>query len=110
MDFFKEFRKYLVKYGEIAVNKTEILTQLAKVKIEIKKREMEIEKVKIEIGDYVIDQFEKKTPISEDVIKFKIDSMNNFKIGIGDLRTKYEKIKTELWESGTKNKDGEQPE
>jgi hypothetical protein len=110
MGFFKELSRYLVKYGEIAINKTEILAQLAKVKIEIKKREMEIEKVKIEIGEYVINQFEKKESISDDVIRFNIDSMNSFKHGIDEMRIKYDNIKTKLWETGTANKDGEQPE
>jgi len=58
------------------------LAQLAKLKIEVKKREMGIEQVKIEIGEYVINQFEKKEPISDEVIKFKIDSMKSFKQGI----------------------------
>lgn len=106
MGFFKELSKYIVKYGEIAINKTEILAQLAKLKIEIKKREMGIENVKIEIGDYVINQFEKKEPVSDDVIKFKIDNMNSFKQGIDELKTKLESTKTTLWETPAENKDG----
>jgi len=106
MGFFKELSKYIVKYGEIAINKTEILAQLAKLKIEIKKREMGIENVKIEIGDYVINQFEKKEPVSDDVIKFKIDNMNSFKQGIDELKIKLESTKTTLWETPVENKDG----
>ncbi len=106
MGFFKELSKYIVKYGEIAINKTEILAQLAKLKIEIKKREMGIENVKIEIGDYVINQFEKKEPVSDDVIKFKIDNMNSFKQGIDELKIKLESTKTTLWETPAENKDG----
>lgn len=106
MGFLKELSRYMVKYGEIAINKTEILAKLAKLKIEIKKREMEIEKVKIEIGEYVISQFEKKEQISDDVIKFKIDNMNSFKQGIDELRINLETVKTELWETKTENQDG----
>ena len=106
MGFLKELSSYMVKYGEIAINKTEILAKLAKLKIEIKKREMEIEKVKIEIGEYVISQFEKKEQISDDVIKFKIDNMNSFKQGIDELRLNLETVKTELWETKTENQEG----
>jgi len=108
MSFFKELSRYMVKYGEIAINKTEILAKIAKLKIEIKKREMGIENVKIEIGEYVISQFEKKDPISDDVIKFKIDSMNSYKQGIDELKIKLETVKTELWEVKTENQDGKQ--
>lgn len=110
MGFFKELKKYLVKYGEIAINKTEVLLQLSKLKIEIKKREMEIEKVKIEIGEYVIERFEKKEPISDDVIRFKIDHINIFQQGIGELKTKYESTKTTLWELPSENNDQKKPE
>ena len=110
MGFLKEFGKYLVKYGEIALNKTEILTQMAKLKIEIKKREMEIENIKIEIGEYVIEQFNKQEQISNDVIKFKIDHMNTFKQGIDELKVKYESTKSSLWEVPVENKDGKKPE
>jgi len=108
MGFLKEMSKYLVKYGEIAINKTEILAQMAKLKIEIKKREMEIERVKIEIGEYVIDQFEKNEPVSSDVIKFKIDNMNSFRQGIGELKVNLESVKTKLWETVNENKEGKQ--
>ncbi len=104
MGFFKELSKYLVKYGEIAINKAEILAQLAKLKIEVKKREMGIEQIKIEIGDYVINQFEKKEAISDEVIKFKIDSMNVFKQGIDELKIKLESVKTSLWEIKSEDK------
>lgn len=110
MSFLKELNKYFVKYGEIAIKKTEIIAQLAKVKIEIKKREMEIEKVKIEIGEYVISQFETKEPVSDDVIKFKIDTMNTFKNGIEELRSEYESIKIKLWESTSENTKGKKSE
>ncbi len=105
MGFFKELSKYLVKYGEIAIGKAEILAQLAKLKIEVKKREMGIEQIKIEIGDYVIDQYEKKEQISDDVIKFKIDNMKIFKQGIDELKIKLEKVKIELWETKTENNE-----
>ena len=108
MGFFNELGRYVVKYGEIAINKTEILAQMAKLKIEIKKREIEIEKVKIEIGDYVINQYEKKENISNDVISFKIDNMNKFKLGIDDLKINYENVKQQLWESPAENNDEKQ--
>lgn len=105
MGFLKELGKYLVKYGEIALNKTEILTHMAKLKIEIKKREMEIEKIKIEIGDYVIDRVEKKEEINSEIIKFKINDMNTFKLGIEDLRIKLDSLKSQLWENSYDNKE-----
>lgn len=110
MDFLKEISRYVVKYGEIALNKTEILARMAKLKIEIKKREIEIEKVKAEIGEYVINQFENKTAISEDVIKLKIDSLNSFKNGIDELKLQFESLKTKLWETGTETKEEKQTE
>jgi len=110
MGYFNELSKYLVKYGEIAITKTEVLAQMAKLKIEIKKRDMEIEKVKIEIGEYVVEQFDKQEQISNDVIKFKIDHMNTFKQGIDELKVKYESTKSSLWEVPVENKDGKKPE
>ncbi len=98
MGFLKELGRYLVIYGEIALNKTEILTQMTKLKIEIKRREIEIEQVKIEIGDYVINQFEKNEAVNSEVIKFKIENMNSFKNGIDDLKIKLEILKTKFWE------------
>jgi hypothetical protein len=106
MGFLNELSKYLVKYGEIALNKTEILAQMAKLKIEIKKREMGIDQIKIEIGEYVIAQFQKKEQISDEVLKFKIDSMNGFKQGIDELKINLETVKTKLWEAPSENKDG----
>lgn len=110
MGFFKEMSRYMVKYGEIAINKAEILAKLAKLKIEIKKREMEIEQIKIEVGEYVISQHEKKEKISDEVIQFKIDGMNSFRTGIDELKAKYETVKKELWEMKTENKEGKQQE
>lgn len=110
MSYFKEMGKYMVKYGEIAITKTEVLAQMAKLKIEIKKRDMEIEKVKLEIGEYVIEQFEKQEEISSDVIKFKIDHMNNFRAGIDELKFKYETTKSSLWETPAENQEGNKPE
>lgn len=110
MGFWKEFNRYFVKYGEIALKKTEILAQLAKLKIEIKKRDMGIETIKIEIGDYVINQYDKNEAISDDVIKQKIKEINVFKDGIIELRTRYETVKNQLWETGTENKKEEKSE
>ncbi len=110
MGFLKELNKYFLKYGEIAIKKTEIAAQLAKVKIDIKKREMEIEKIKIEIGDYVVNRFEENDQISNDVIKFKIDSMNSFKEGIDELKNRFETLKNELVKSSSENNEGEKPE
>jgi hypothetical protein len=109
MGFLKELNRYFLKFGEIAIKKTEIAAQLAKVKIDIKNREMEIEKVKIEIGDYVINRFEEKEQISNDVIKLKIDTMNSFKQGIDELKSRFETLKSELFSSSA-NKEGEKPE
>jgi hypothetical protein len=110
MGFLKEINKYFLKFGEIAIKKTETAAQLAKVKIEIKKREMGIEKIKIEIGDYVITRFEEDEQISNDVLKQKIDSMNSFKQGIDELKNRFETLKSELVSSSSENKEGEKPE
>jgi hypothetical protein len=109
MGFLKELNRYFLKFGEIAIKKTEIAAQLAKVKIDIKNREMEIEKVKIEIGDYVISRFEENAQISNDVIKLKIDTMNSFKQGIDELKIRFETLKNELF-SSTENKKEDKSE
>ncbi len=109
MGYLNEFNKYLVKYGEIAINKTETLAQLAKLKIEIKKRDLEIDRVKLEIGEYVIEQFEKQEQISSDVIKFKIDHMNIFRQGIEELKDKYESKKSSLWDVPASNQQENKP-
>lgn len=101
MSFMKEFSQYLLKYGEIAITKTEFLTKIAKVKIEIKKLEGEIEKVKIEIGDYTINQFEHNEHVSEDVIKFKIDKISKHLKGIDELKNRLETIKAQMKDGGT---------
>ncbi len=105
MSFLKEFGRYAVIYGEIALNKTEILAKTAKLKIELKKKEMEIEKIKTETGDYVIGQFEKNEKISEEVIRFKIDCINSVKNGMEELRTNLEATKKQLWETTPENKE-----
>ncbi len=110
MGFLKELNKYFLKYGEIAIKKTEIAAQLAKVKIDIKKREMAIENVKIEIGDYVISCFEENEQISNDVIKFKINSIDSFKLGIDEMRNRFEILKNELVKSSNENNEGKKPE
>lgn len=105
MGFLKEFGRYAVIYGEIALNKTEILAKTAKLKIELKKREMEIEKIKIETGEYVISQFEKNEKISDEVIKFKIDCISSVKIGMDELKMELESTKRKLWETAPDIKD-----
>jgi hypothetical protein len=108
MGFLKEVSQFVIKYGEIALNKTEIFTQMVKVRIEIKKREMEIDKIKIEIGEYTIRQYERKDEINDDAVKPMVDRIYFAEKIIEELRIKLENIKSQLQESGSDIKNEKQ--
>ena len=96
MNIWKEIKEFLLKYGEIIINKTEILTQMAKYKIAIKNREEEINKIRIEIGDYTIIQIEQKETINEEIVKHKVETINRIRSEIEDLNIQYNDAKSQL--------------
>lgn len=96
MSIWKEVNETLLKFGEIVLNKTEIMTQMAKCKIAIKNMEGEIDKIRIEIGNYTIVQIEQKEPISEEIVRFKIDKINSIRKEIEELNEKYIAAKSRL--------------
>ncbi len=96
MNVWKEIKEFLLKFGEIALTKTEILTQMAKCKIAIKNKEEEINKIRIEIGDYTIIQIEQKDVINEEIVKHKVESINRIRKEIEELTEKFNQSKSEL--------------
>ena len=115
MNIWKEIRETLLKFGEIILTKTEILTQMAKYKIAIKNKETEIDKIRSEIGDYTIIQVEQKERIDEEIVKLKIGKINEIRQEIESLNEKYNAAKVELTsetkhETGSKSGDEKQAE
>ena len=108
MGFLKEINRLMIKYGEIALTKTDILVQMVKLKIEIKKKIMEIDKIKLETGDYVISQYEKNKPVDEDVIKAMVSRIKNACFGLEELQTRLESIKLQLRDNERELKDRKQ--
>lgn len=111
MNIWKEIRETLLKFGEIILTKTEILTQMAKYKIAIKNKETEIDKIRSEIGDYTIIQVEQKERIDEEIVKLKIGKINEIRQEIESLNEKYNAAKVELTSEtkpGTGSKSGDE--
>ena len=111
MNIWKEIRETLLKFGEIILTKTEILTQMAKYKIAIKNKETEIDKIRSEIGDYTIIQVEQKERIDEEIVKLKIGKINEIRQEIESLNEKYNAAKVELTSEtkpGTVSKSGDE--
>lgn len=108
MGFLKEVNQFMIKYGEIALTKTDIFVQMVKLKIEIKKKMMEMDKIKSEAGEYVISQYEKKEPINESVIKSMADRIILSRQGLEELQVRLDSIKLQLRENGTEFKDQKQ--
>lgn len=96
MSIWKEISETMLKFGEIVLNKTEIVTQMAKCRIAIKNKETEIDKVRIEIGNYTIIQIEQKEPINEEIVRFKIEKINAIRKEIEELTVKYNTAKSQL--------------
>jgi hypothetical protein len=115
MNIWKEIKEFLLKFGEIILIKTEILTQMAKCKIAIKNKEEEINKIRIEIGDYTIIQIEQKDIINEEIIKHKVEKINHLRKEIEELTEKFNDAKSRLInqnkpETGTGSGDKKQAE
>lgn len=96
MNIWKELSETLLKFGEIILTKTEIITQMAKCKIAIKNKEGEIDKIRIEIGDYTIIQIEQKEIIDEEIVKSKIEKINEIRKEIVTLTENYNAAKARL--------------
>ena len=96
MNLWKEIKEFLLKFSEVILTKTDILSQMAKSRIAIKRKEEEINKIRIETGDYTILQIEQKESIDEDVINQKIDAINRTKKEIEELTEKFNDAKSKL--------------
>jgi len=96
MNIWKEIKEFLLKFGEIFITKTEILTQMAKCKIAIKNKEEEINKIRIEIGDYTIIQVEQKEMLNEEIVKHKVESINRIRAEIEELNGQFNEAKSKL--------------
>ena len=105
MSFFKEISTEMLKYSKKFVNKTDILTQLAKLNIDIEKKKREIVKVKIQIGDHIIEQYDKNDQPLDDVLQSKIEKVSGIKFEMDQIKIKIESLKSQLWESESKNEE-----
>jgi len=96
MSFMKDIKRTFLKYSEKVVNKTDNLTQIAKLNIEIKKAIAEIDDRKTKIGDAVLIKHESNA----DSIMFKdseiagdLEEIDNLKIRINELKISLEEVK-----------------
>jgi len=96
MSIWKDVRETMLKFGELALNKAEILLQMAKLKIAIKNKEAEIDEIRMTVGDYTITQIEQKQLISDEIVQFKINIINGIKKEIEELNKKFEELKSKL--------------
>ncbi|HOP29812.1 MAG TPA: hypothetical protein PKZ64_09585 [Spirochaetota bacterium] len=96
MNLWKEIKEFLLKFSEVILTKTDILSQMAKSRIAIKRKEEEINKIRIETGDYTIFQIKQKESIDEDVINQKIEAINRIKKEIEELTEKFNDAKSKL--------------
>lgn len=96
MSIWKEIGDTVLKFGEIVLTKTEIVTRMAKCRIAIKNKESEIDKIRIEIGNYTIIQIEHKEIIDEEFVKSKIENINEIRREIETLTEKYNAAKAQL--------------
>lgn len=100
----KDIGRSFLKYSEKVVNKTDNLTQIAKLNIEIKKALAAIEDAKNRIGDTVLKKYEseaqsisfKDSEISED-----LEVIREIKTKIDDLKKALEEVKKKNEPAGT---------
>jgi len=105
MSFFEKLSTDMAKYGKKIINKTDIVAQIAKLNIDIKKKDREIVKIKIGIGDHILEQWDKKDRLIDDVLQSKVEKIKKIKSEIDDIKIKIESLKSQLWESEPKNED-----
>jgi len=105
MSFLKDLSTDMLKYSKKFVNKTDILTQLAKLNIDVEKKKREIVKVKIQIGDHIIEQYDKNDKPLDKILQSKIEKINEIKYEIALIKNKIESLKSQLWESESENDD-----
>ncbi len=96
MSIWKEIREKIYKFGDTALDKAEILTKMGKYKFAIKNKEGEIDTMRMEIGDYSISQIEKNESINEEIIRLKIEKMNEIRKQVEELQNEYNEIKAKL--------------
>jgi len=96
MSLMKDIGRSFLKYSEKVVNKTDNLTQIAKLNIEIKKSLTAIEDAKTRIGDSVLKKYESDA----DSIQFKeseiagdLEKIDNLKIRINELKISLAEVK-----------------
>jgi hypothetical protein len=109
MSFFKELSTEVVNLSKKSINKADILAQIAKFKIEIEKKKREIVKIKVEIGDYIIEQHDKNEHPDTDVMQSKIERIVIIKSEIDHKNIEIGSLKSQLWESKSKNEDIDNP-
>ena len=108
MGFLKEINRVMIKYGEMALTKTDIFMHMIKLKIDIKKKTMEIDKIKLEAGEYAISRYEKNEAIDEKILKRMVDSINIVRQELEDLQVRLEAVKLQIHENGSDLKNRKQ--
>lgn len=92
----KDIKRNFLKYTEKVVNKTDSLTQMAKLNIEIKKSLSEIEDSKTRIGDYIAGLYEsgaESVSLNEKGIADDLQNINNLKAKMKQIKKTLEELK-----------------
>jgi len=110
MSIWTEMKETLLSVSATAVNKTEIMAQMAKCRINIKSRESEIDKVLIEIGEYTVSQIEKNEDVKSDLLLEKIEKVNNIRSEIGELTALYDELKSNMKKKKESEPENEETE
>ena len=96
MSIMKDIGNVFLKYSEQVINKTDSLTQMAKINIDIKKSLSEIEDAKTRIGNYITDQHESGTAtvmLNDTNISADLKLINELKSRINEWKKTLEEIK-----------------
>jgi len=103
MSIMKDIGRSFLKYSEKVVNKTDNLTQIAKLNIEIKKTVTAIEDTKTKIGNSVLKKYES----GSETISFTDSEITEDLQLIGELKGKIEGLKKALDEVKKKKEASE---
>ncbi len=96
MSIMKDIGNVFLKYSEQVINKTDNLTQMAKINIDIKKSLSEIEDAKTRIGNYISKQHESGTEtviLNDKNISADLKLINELKSRIDEWKKTLEEIK-----------------
>jgi len=96
MSIMKNIGRTFLKYSEQIVNKTDNITQIAKINIEIKKSLSEIEDAKTKIGDYIASLHESESDsvfLNDENISADLQIIDDLKSKIKGLKETLEEIK-----------------